>query len=1837
MRYDINAISEEELQYILSISPRLAKRIISLRPFHSLEQMDQIWGMDDETRLKIKEFFYIQSDELVEEQAKEKSDNSPDEIVVEEKIEDKEILKLKQKLDRSRSSWFASLLLILIFLMGAYFRFTGINWDEGKHQHPDERYLTMVAEKIHSVGSFKEYFDTANSTLNPVGHGSYTYGMLPLFVTRYVAEWVDMTNYDSINLVGRFLSGIFDLAAIWALFLLGIRLYGRRVALVAAALSAAAVLPIQLSHFFAVDSFSTFFVVLSFYLLFLAVPIDKPNQIVTEANYIYFGLFGFLVGMAGACKVNTLPALGMIVFAGMLYLLVIFKKQKFWKSFWTIFLGLFLAGLFAFLAFRIFQPYAFNGPTISDVTINEKWLKVIKEVTNQVAGNSEWPPNHHWTSRPVQYAWVNMVLWGMGLPLGLMAWFGWGWAGYRIWKGDWRKHILPFTWVFAYFVWQNMQFWRYMRYFIPIYPFLILFAAWALVEIYQKYPLNILEWFKKKEITFSLRSNWKNGLSFLLVLLVVLGTFAYAFAFSRIYTRTHTRVEASRWIFANIPGPLNVQVDSNGDLNSYPIEVFNNRIVEKDAPLLTDFTIDSSGTTSSIKAPQIRLVGGYFHFWISSDAEGKDKITEVRSVIADDETQNTIALKISETNLSAGTNYYLQFRFRNESRISFNGISLNKNDQENPIQLELLFDNQKSGIFTGSTSFQIEQDTSINQIIIQNFQQKFIPRTARVKVSILTKDENSTPLAVSEETFDITKSGLGFDHNFDFPSISLDREKTYQLKFELLKGDVIQLLAENYTLETSWDDSLPLGVDGYNVGGIYSPFNLELYQADTSEKRDRMIEILDKSEYIIIPSNRGYDAMPRLVTRYPFTLRYYQLLFDCDCSGDEMEQWAYQLKPPFSSPLGFDLVKIFVSHPNLGSIEINDQNADESFTVYDHPKVFIFRKSDNFSIEKVREELSKVDLDNVIFQRPIDISKAPGGLKLPEDRIDAQTKEGTWSEIFNRQSLINQSSFLAIVVWYLFILMLGWITLPLTMWLFKALPDKGYSFIRMFGLLLLTWLVWLSASLKIITFSKVSILLFFILLAAINFNIFRKTKREIFDYFQSNWQHVLIVEILFLLLLFFSLYVRTANPDLWQPWYGGEKPMEFAFFNAVNIAVYFPPENPWFSDHYINYYYYGFIIAAIPTKLLGIIPSIAYNLIIPTWFAMTGIGLFGVGYNFYLGITNKNKDYSPNKSIIKNEFQAKRKFLHKINLSAYLSGLFALVIVLLIGNFFQMKLLWQYLPEVSKVTQDAGADNKFISVLSGAKNVISGDADLPGSSGRWYFAASRPILPDGPDTPIAEFPYFSFLYADLHPHLLSMPFYALGFGWCLTLLLQPIHKKRWFQQLFILIFAGLVFGFYRVTHTWDFPIFLGLGFLSIVWMFLSDHELEFEQQVKKTILYTFIFVGLSVLFYLPFTYWFKTAYNSIEIWDGARTPFKDYVIVFGLAIFTLISFFFDELKLNFRKNLRNWKSINLGQIWLPGLMILISTAGGYALWKFDYEVLAFAFPCFIVWLWIIFFKKNLSEFRRIIWVLFAIGFSLTFLVEILVLKGDVGRSNMVFRMYNLAWFILGITMSVAIVHLRNRLKSWPIFVEYGWLIIFVLLLLLGTLYPITATKMKMIDRWPNVENPPNTLDGSLFMLGNPTSHGVYTPAIYRENEIDLDLRLDYEGIKFLQDNVVGSSVIVEGHTSEYRWGGRYSIYTGLPSVIGWSWHTRQHNSLLDRAVVDKRIEDVNNFYNTINIDEVNGFIERYRVQYIIISGLERALYSPEGLEKFENMVDSGQLSILFGRFSNETALILGTN
>jgi uncharacterized membrane protein len=114
----------------------------------------------------------------------------------------------------------------------------------------------------------------------------------------------------------------------------------------------------------------------------------------------------------------------------------------------------------------------------------------------------------------------------------------------------------------------------------------------------------------------------------------------------------------------------------------------------------------------------------------------------------------------------------------------------------------------------------------------------------------------------------------------------------------------------------------------------------------------------------------------------------------------------------------------------------------------------------------------------------------------------------------------------------------------------------------------------------------------------------------------------------------------------------------------------------------------------------------------------------------------------------------------------------------------------------------------------------------------------------------------------------------------------------------------------------------------------------------------------------------------------------------------------------------------------------------------------------------------------------------------------------------------------------------------------------------------------------------------------------------LDLSEDYRAIRWMQDNVSGSPVIVEANCPEYRWCTRFTIYTGLPGVVGWNWHQRQQRVFTSLQVQD-RVDEVTEFYNGIDPSLARDFLNKYDVKYIIVGQLERAAYTPEGIAKFE--------------------------
>jgi len=176
-----------------------------------------------------------------------------------------------------------------------------------------------------------------------------------------------------------------------------------------------------------------------------------------------------------------------------------------------------------------------------------------------------------------------------------------------------------------------------------------------------------------------------------------------------------------------------------------------------------------------------------------------------------------------------------------------------------------------------------------------------------------------------------------------------------------------------------------------------------------------------------------------------------------------------------------------------------------------------------------------------------------------------------------------------------------------------------------------------------------------------------------------------------------------------------------------------------------------------------------------------------------------------------------------------------------------------------------------------------------------------------------------------------------------------------------------------------------------------------------------------------------------------------------------------------------------------------------------------------------------------------------------------------------------------------------------------LLLFLAALYPILATRAKVGHRFDAQVGP--TLDGMAFM----------GRAVYVDGE-PVELKWDYEAINWLLDNVEGSPVIAEANTEPrglYRWGSRVANYTGLPTIIGWSWHQRQQRSAMPDQWITRRLDDVWKLYTDTSVESALELISKYGVRYIYVGDVERIYYPGAGLEKFERMRAEGLLRLAY--------------
>jgi len=1706
------------------------------------------------------------------------------------------------------------------------------------------------------------------------GYAFFVYGNLPMTIVRVAIDassditsqinlWVSegklsflktedglpFTSQFDAKIIGRQFSALADLFTILILYFIVARLYDRRIALLAALFSALTVMQIQQSHFFTTDLFVNPFAFLAIYFavaILLAskeehreqiVVEDVPNETTDESQLITPGAqfpnlkslfsnhlflyslgFGFAYGMALASKVNIYPLAVLLPGAFVLrYFIngknmttddrpqtetdeassVVSGQRSVIANYWLLITAFLLAGgLAAFISFRIFQPYAFDG-----LFPSQQWIANIQEQRLQAKGDADLPWNLQWARRDHMYSFVNLTVWGLGLPLGILAWLGFILMAWRIFKGEWR-HALLWGWTAAYFIWQSMQFNPTMRYQLPIYPLLVMMAAWFVFELAK--PNQTVDHRPPTAV-----SRLQSIGALVIGMGVVTLTVAWAFAFQSIYVRDEPRIAASRWIFQNIPGPITLEIQqADGSTYNRPLPFPTGVYIQPQIPYQTSFIAQNDGLLKEVTLAHVAAVPAQLPaqlmvtVWQNlndplplasafSIAEAPGEAENMAQLVNFDQLP---LLMVDQT-------YYLKFEMVGvDGLVNVCGplhVNIQVNDQiveqvidvsapctvalDNPYTVS--FVPQATGIVSG---IKLEHVTNADLSTLSE------PHTLNLSIS---KDPNLTSEQVLAGasvtgTFVSTHDPRGDTYTLTLDNpIVLESGSQYYLSIETDSG-LLSVTGAAVANETDYDYGLPFRIDGYDAfGGIYrGDLNLQVYWDDNADKLNRFVSTLDQTDYIFIPTNHQYAQITRLPERYPLTTMYYRELMGCPLDMEIIPCYHEAQPGDYEGRLGFELVAVFETFPKLGNFEINDQYAEEAFTFYDHPKVLIFKKSVNFNVDEVRATLSTVDLTKVTRLTPRQFDDF-STLLLPADRLASQRAGGTWSQLFDYDWVQNKYPVVGLIIWYIFIFILGIVTYPIIRLAMPGLADKGYPLSRALGLLIFGYIAWLASSVGI-PHTRIMIAVVFGVLLVVSAALAYYQREELREEWRTKRKQFLMAEGLFLAFFLIDFLIRLGNSDLWHPAKGGERPMDFSYFNAVIKSTSFPPYDPWFAGGYINYYYYGFVLVATPVKLLGIVPSIAYNFILPTLFAMVGSGAFSIGWNLVESRTSNVTDERPS------TFDARP-----------IAGLSAALLAILLGNLGTIQLIYNKLQQLGSLgtfSWTSTFTQRLTWAIEGLKLTFAGGT-LPIGPGDWYWDPSRVIPPAGGNE-ITEFPLFTFVYSDLHAHMIVMPIALLAISWALSVVAGRAWKQdqarpeseRCLSIGLSLLIGGLIIGAAYPTNLSDSYTYLLIGIVALAYSIWRYAEVD---SIMKRIAFTggavVALYLLSTYLYLPYRVWYSQAYSSLDSWNGPFTPLASYFTHWGLLLFVLVSWMTWETRewlaatpLSALRKLKPYQLlIEGGVIFLVLVLLGLQFKGTSVGW--------IALPI-AAWAGVLLLNPSLPDSKRLVLFLIGTALFITVIVEIFVVRGDIGRANTIFKFYLQAWLMLAVSAGAALAWTLPAFFQWLPGWRAFWQTGMVFLVAGAAMFTITGVTGKIRDRW--IIEAPRTLDAMTYM--NYANYDIFGQR--------LDLSEDYRAIRWMQENVQGSPVIVEANDIEYHWGTRFTIYTGLPSVVGWNFHQRQQRAYTS-AWVEERVAAIGNFYNAIDADFTRTFLKTYNVKYIIVGQLERAQYTPEGIAKFE--------------------------
>ncbi|MCC7205810.1 MAG: hypothetical protein IT323_00795, partial [Anaerolineae bacterium] len=513
---------------------------------------------------------------------------------------------------------------------------------------------------------------------------------------------------------------------------------------------------------------------------------------------------------------------------------------------------------------------------------------------------------------------------------------------------------------------------------------------------------------------------------------------------------------------------------------------------------------------------------------------------------------------------------------------------------------------------------------------------------------------------------------------------------------------------------------------------------------------------------------------------------------------------------------------------------------------------------------------------------------------------------------------------------------------------------------------------------------------------------------------------------------------------------------------------------------------------------------------------------------------------------------------------------------------------------------------------------------LPVGPERWFWGP-RSIITElpGASNEINEFPIFTFIFGDLHAHMIALPLTLLALAWLAAEILGAgvIRRPAW-VVIGATLLGGLVVGILRPTNTWDWITYLLLGAVGLVFVFFRRGDHINRENLLGWGGVILLFLVTHVVVVLPFTAFFSTAYTSVVAFEGMKTPLWAYMTMHGIFLFVILSLLVWQtarlLRLTYVRDFVGRSALARALV----VTAVVTAAVTLFLAFMPIRIFILDLPAplalltvpLMVWCALLIVIPEQPREWQIVYGMIALAMGISLGVEFVVLGGDIGRQNTFFKFYMQVWILLSVASGVGLAWLLYAARGWQPGVRAAWQVLIAALLAVAGLFPITATQGR--NQMRMAPSAPNTLDGDDYMA----------QAVYYSGATPIPLGTDLKLIHWLQDNVQGTPVVLEGREpgSEYKYNGRIAINTGLPTILGWRFHQVQQRTLDPLPnLVNQRESNVNTMYNSPDVAITWRMLQFYHVEYIVVSDLEKMVYTASGLAKFDTMVNLGLLDVAY--------------